>query len=827
MVQHQNKEKLFLRTKWLLLSIILVSLWVNCTAQEPTHPTPPSCLSASQKLEHPEWKLFTRLASENKTGLSGCLQMAWKDDVFQESQTQLVRVKSNGELTLPDGIRSPFSTLQLPENAKTFAYRFRLFVFPSNSQSNQQNTCAKDMLSPTYECLTEQQRDTCWFQVEFRLNHEKFDGMSVLIDDKLDLFCKISFREPIPEHPSQETSDRDHPTEEPQGIDEPNKTDAGEYLPEEHTKEGPQVNERVHNTETTTTETPEGPPVEKEYCLSPGQKQDCYESYPGSHNMGLCQKGTKLCLSSKVWGPCTGQVIPTQELCNGKDDNCNGIIDDLSPKTCSLTPTPKPCNNGLAQCENGKLNCKVRNPQSTEDCENGIDDDCDGKIDNGSHCFWLKGAGGGGIDFSNHIISHSDGSVYVTGVIRSESIQFGTLLLKRIGVQDMFVAKLNTKGEWLWVKNTGSSAGVGIAQGLAISQQGELYLTGKFLRFIQFGKTTLKATTTTQQQLFVASINAKGEWQWAISVTGSTDVIGNDIKMGPNGDLYITGSISGSKRQDIVFGKHKLQAKFHIFVAKLTSKGEWIWVEGLEHMREYNINPRIAVNTKGEVFLAGNFSNSSAPLFGTTRLSAAGRGDIFVAKLDQKKQWVWHTSAGSKTNDWLYVLLLDPKGNPVVGGSIQEPTHFDSLYLTHPGGFMAALDQKGKWKWASSIGRKNFIGGVSYGVRSVHGIVYDTSGNMYISGLFSRKAYFGPFTLDAGNPGNAFYWGKLDAAHTWQWVYKAAQMNELKEKFHSMALSSDNSLLTTGNSIKPKIYKHSLSTKLSKSYIYIGKNIHR
>ena len=30
----------------------------------------------------------------------------------------------------------------------------------------------------------------------------------------------------------------------------------------------------------------------------------------------------------EVWGPCEGQVLPTDELCNGIDDNCDGVVDN-------------------------------------------------------------------------------------------------------------------------------------------------------------------------------------------------------------------------------------------------------------------------------------------------------------------------------------------------------------------------------------------------------------------------------------------------------------------------------------------------------------------
>jgi len=105
---------------------------------------------------------------------------------------------------------------------------------------------------------------------------------------------------------------------------------------------------------------------------SEGEEMQC-----GS-NVGECTPGTKKCINGK-WGACSGGTMPSPEICDGKDNDCNGVIDDVGGGN-SIGSTKCACYNRFAA------------PGTQSEIFNGIDDDCDGKIDEGfeseepSHC---------------------------------------------------------------------------------------------------------------------------------------------------------------------------------------------------------------------------------------------------------------------------------------------------------------------------------------------------------------------------------------------------------------------------------------------------------
>ena len=106
-----------------------------------------------------------------------------------------------------------------------------------------------------------------------------------------------------------------------------------------------------------------------------------------SAGVGQCKKtGILTCAN----GPPTCSVVagpPSAEVCNGLDDNCDGAIDEGDPgagANCA-TMLPGVCSQGLTSCgTTGKLDCipDVVPGTLAEVC-NGLDDNCDGAVDDG------------------------------------------------------------------------------------------------------------------------------------------------------------------------------------------------------------------------------------------------------------------------------------------------------------------------------------------------------------------------------------------------------------------------------------------------------------
>ena len=101
---------------------------------------------------------------------------------------------------------------------------------------------------------------------------------------------------------------------------------------------------------------------------------------------GTCVQGVEHCVSGSL--QCQGGVGPSPEVCDGLDNDCNGMIDDGiatlgtcgAPEPGCATPPCGECKLGQLSCVGGTTQCSGNVDPGIESC-NGKDDDCDGKVD--------------------------------------------------------------------------------------------------------------------------------------------------------------------------------------------------------------------------------------------------------------------------------------------------------------------------------------------------------------------------------------------------------------------------------------------------------------
>ncbi len=115
-----------------------------------------------------------------------------------------------------------------------------------------------------------------------------------------------------------------------------------------------------------------------------GVADDGFVSTPTTCGVGACAStGSISCVSGQVRDSCRPGDPGSADLCNGADDNCNGLIDEDFVPQATICGVGACSSTGSTGCVGGQVqdSCRPGAPASDDATCNGVDDDCNGQVD--------------------------------------------------------------------------------------------------------------------------------------------------------------------------------------------------------------------------------------------------------------------------------------------------------------------------------------------------------------------------------------------------------------------------------------------------------------
>ena len=101
---------------------------------------------------------------------------------------------------------------------------------------------------------------------------------------------------------------------------------------------------------------------------------------------GQCSYGKRTC-TINGWSECSGAQGPSEEICDGIDNDCDAAIDESYPEEHQLCGFQEDvdygvgiCTPGVMRCDNGGLYCDGHVGPIDEICD-GVDNNCNGTVD--------------------------------------------------------------------------------------------------------------------------------------------------------------------------------------------------------------------------------------------------------------------------------------------------------------------------------------------------------------------------------------------------------------------------------------------------------------
>jgi hypothetical protein len=373
------------------------------------------------------------------------------------------------------------------------------------------------------------------------------------------------------------------------------------------------------------------------------------------------------------------------------------------------------------------------------------------KYDHHGNFLWATRAGGATNDQGRAVVTSSSGDVYLTGHFRANGT-FGETNILSAGAEDIFLAKLNSSGQWRWTSTAGG-ANTDEGRSVAVDADGNCYVAGIFFGSSTFG--TNAVMSRGQSDIVLAKANDQGQWLWAKSFGGPGFDESRGVAVAQDG-CYVTGYFNGTV--DFAGTNLTTRGGSDIFLAKFNTNGELLWVlQGGGN--DADEGHGLALDSVGDLYLTGGFSGA-ASVFGTnvTAQGFPGSMDAFLAKLDSGGKVVWLERGTGASQDSGNAVAIDLEGNSYVSGLFVGSATFGSQRLTSTSGqadvFFVKYSPRGELLWAFQSGGPAYMSGNSVAV--------DSEGSAYGTGFYRSQTSFGGLTLTNSSSGRDAFVVRVD-----------------------------------------------------------------
>ena len=322
---------------------------------------------------------------------------------------------------------------------------------------------------------------------------------------------------------------------------------------------------------------------------------------------------------------------------------------------------------------------------------------------------WTKTIGSVGNELIRELKKDGAGNIYICGTFNSP-VDFdpdaGSEVRNNTGLKDIFVLKLNTDGNYQWVKTMGSAGNDSVSE-MDVNRSGNILLIGstnQALDFNMFNGVSANCETNLKNFSFLMKIGSDASVKWCFN-----NVNPSHIALDKDGNSYLAGSFIGNIDMNPGPGAdvRSCSNTIYAYLTKLDTTGGY--VRTLIFGGDVNVwNGNLEVDEAGNVFVNGTF----APYHGGVDFDP-GPGVNLKVSVDP---------------DDLYYYEMNDNGD-------QYPSENDSWIYGE--NFISKFKSDGSYLWTKVYN--------TYAMQNVNrtgNIEFDTYGNINVLGYNYRGDLF-------------------------------------------------------------------------------------
>jgi hypothetical protein len=435
-----------------------------------------------------------------------------------------------------------------------------------------------------------------------------------------------------------------------------------------------------------------------------------------------------------------------------------------------------------------------------------------------SPALWIRQAGMNQFSADEPIVIY-DGidHIYFLGYF-FKTFKYDDVILEEEGKANIFISKLDTLGNLVWIKRFWNNYGYGEKFHYylniwyaAVDKNQNIYFTGSFKDTIFAVDTTFYAVGE-DHDIYMMKINPEGELEWfnnmgggeptyqrstSLSIDENNDIILSTkdywenflFKFNPLGDLlwskeyenlydcYISSVvtdkenniyISGTFEDYISFGNDTIFSMAgsdnNGFFAKFDENGDYIWSRLIgSYCENFHVSPYLRIDTSMNILVTCGIPNC-AVYIGQDSIAPMDVRAKLMVMVNQEGNILWSHQAYSHNNIGMFANVLDNKNNIYCAVTYRNCSYvgFSDTIVPGEGAFLLIkLNQEGNIQWM-----KNQGGNISNNIW-LRSLAPDFSDNLYVAGHFTGLAIFGDTSFYSAPYKKSIFLAKIDE---YSWV---------------------------------------------------------